>query len=174
MTTNIQSDQTARKGKLSASQAKKPRYFPAAQLRLYGTQPLPSGLPRVRLAVQLFAYNFVYRSKQSLASMRNPAWKLRRLQDPHHRPVPAPLARPSADGPALHSARVCRTEGRRARDGLPPRRIRPAGPLQLPRPRAGRLDRADGVNSQKYMRKIDSSWQPVSTLKCKELRIVFT
>ena len=27
--------------------------------------------------------------------------------------------------------------------GLPPRRVRPARPLQLPRPRAGRLDRAD-------------------------------
>ena len=58
------------------------------------------------------------------------------LRHPHHRPISAPLARPSAHGPPLYAARIRRAQDRSPEDGIPPRRIRPARPQQLPRPRA--------------------------------------
>ena len=59
----------------------------------------------------------------------------RRLRDPDHRPVPAADGGARADGPLLPPRRVRRPQARRARHGLRPRRVGPAGAQLLPRPR---------------------------------------
>ncbi len=56
---------------------------------------------------------------------------------PHHRPVPAPVARPPRDEPLLHPGRVRLPQARGARHGLQTCGIRPPRPLQLPRAGAG-------------------------------------
>ena len=59
-----------------------------------------------------------------------------RRQHRHDRPVPAPVGRQPADGALLHAGRVRRAQTHRHRDGLRPRRVRPAGPQLVPRARA--------------------------------------
>ena len=60
------------------------------------------------------------------------------LPDSDHRPVPAPVARPPADGALLHAGRVPRAQADRARARFRPRRVRAARPQLVPRARADR------------------------------------
>ena len=58
-----------------------------------------------------------------------------RREHRHDRPVPAAVGRQPADGALLHAGRVRRAQTHRDRDRLRPRRVRPARPQFLSRPR---------------------------------------
>ena len=72
----------------------------------------------------------------------------RRLRDSHDRPVPAAVDRARADGALLPSRRVPRAQADRARAGLRPRRIRPAGAQLVPRARETAAELAERLNPE--------------------------
>ena len=76
-----------------------------------------------------------------LAAMRD--LRAQRREHPHAGPVPPPLGRPPAGGALLHARRIRRAARHRPRDGIPPRRVEPADPLELSRLGAGASGRRE-------------------------------
>jgi hypothetical protein len=129
------------------------RYERTLELLRYAKELNPAGVTKSGVMVGL--------GEETASCLKSSATSPRPLRHSHHRPVPAPLARPPADGAPLHAARVRRAQDRSSQDGLPPRRIRPAGPLQLSRHMSRPLPRgslASDLDMAITTKKLNTRW----------------